>query len=186
VEETLMQVGGYSCPTSGEIAGRDAASDAAYFLTTFGGGADAQSTACGSMADGTWFYTADSWRWPCGTKLLITNPSNGRSAVAQVADVGPNVCVEQAAGGPVIDASPLVAQHLFGTSSLGWSSRSRVVVNVADPSTPLGPTDAQAVVPAAPQSSSLMPLVVAGLLGIAAWSGYKTWQTMPRHRRRTA
>ncbi len=133
-----LVVGGYQCPTSGEIAGRQVPDDKRYYLTSFGGGSDTQGMACGGTADGTWYYLADSWRFPCGTKVRITNPANGKSVVAQVADVGPNVCVEQAAGLPVLDASPLVSQALFGSSSSGWADRRLVIGEVVDASTPLG------------------------------------------------
>lgn len=181
-----MQINGFSCPTSGEIAGRDIPSDSTYFLTTFGGGADAQPVACGGpAADGTWYYCADSWRFGCGTLVLISNPATGAGCVAQVADVGPNVCVEQAAGRPVIDASPLVAQALFGTSSLGWSSRSLVLARVVDPSTPLGPTAGDTSLPDTSLVPGAMPqaaltgfeiAVVIVLLGGAGYAFYTAWQ----------
>ena len=96
------------------------------------------------IADGSWYYAADNQRWPCGTKLLVTNPANGLSCIAQVADQGPAAWVEANAGGPVLDASPMVAQYLFGTTSSGWSDHRTVVVTVADPSSPLGPVTLQA------------------------------------------
>lgn len=132
-----LVVGGYACPTSGAIAVSTIPQDNRYYLTTFGGGTDTQGMSCGGTADGSWYYLADASRWPCGTKIRIS--ANGQSCIAQVADIGPNVCVEQAAGMPVIDASPVVAQYLFGTPSLGWSSRQVVTATIADPSLPLGP-----------------------------------------------
>jgi hypothetical protein len=135
-----LVVGGYPCPTTGQIAGSDIPSDGMYYLTTFGGGSDTQGMACGGTADGTWYYLADRDRFGCGAKVQITNLANGNSVVAQVADIGPNVCVEQAAGLPVIDASPMVSQHLFGNSSSGWEDHRSVLAQVVDPSTPTGPT----------------------------------------------
>jgi len=116
-------------------------SDNRFFLTTFGGGTDTQGVACRGfpIADGSWYYAADSQRWPCGTKLRITNPANGRTVIAQVADEGPALYVEQRAGGSVLDASPLVSEHLFDSASSGWEDHRGVYVQVADPSTPLGP-----------------------------------------------
>lgn len=170
-------VGGHPCPTSGEIAGRDIPADGRYYLTTFGGGADTQSMSCGGIADGTWYYLADSWRFGCGTKIQITNPTNGRSCVAQVADVGPNICVEQAAGLPVIDASPLVSRLLFGGDSSGWADRRLVIANRVDPSTPLGPTNASAA-PSVPGSGSI--------LGIASVTlgAYLLWRALSNPRSR--
>ena len=46
--------------------------------------------------------------------------------------------VENAAGGPIIDASPLVSEHLFGTSSAGWSDHFAIEVTVVAATTPLG------------------------------------------------
>ncbi len=90
-----LTVGGYRCPTSGEIAGRTVPSDGQFYVTTFGGGSDTQRMACGGSADGRWLYIADSWRFGCGARVRVTNPTTGRWCVAQVADVGPNICVER-------------------------------------------------------------------------------------------
>ena len=136
-----LTVGGHHCPTSGEIAGRDVPSDNAYYLTTFGGGGDTQRMSCGGSADATWYYVADKWRFGCGAHVRITNPATGASCVAQVADVGPNICVEQAAGRPVIDASPLVSLALFHVHEAGWSDRRDIVAELVDNTTPLGCDD---------------------------------------------
>jgi MYXO-CTERM domain-containing protein len=109
-----------------------------YYLTTFGGGADTQPMACGGTADGTWYYAASKQRYGCGTHLRVC--ANGKCAIVAAEDYGPDVCVENAAGGPVLDASPLVAEYLYGTSSAGWSDRFPIVVDVVGGSTPLGPT----------------------------------------------
>lgn len=170
-----MNVGGYECPTSGEIAGREIPDDHAYYLTSFGGGADTQPVACGGpIADGTWYYLADSWRFGCGARVRIANPANGNWVVAQVADVGPNVCVEQAAGRPVIDASPLVSQHLFGTSSRGYADHSLVTADVVDPSTPLGPgTGAPFTVSSGVDWSWLLPAALALATAVAAYLAWR-------------
>lgn len=154
-------VGGYDCS-----AGRASATippDNLYFLTTFGGGSESQSMSCPNMppADGTWYYAADRSRFGCGARILISNPANGRSVVAIVADYGPNICVEQAAGKPVLDASPMVSRHLFGSDSSGWSSRNLVQVTVVDPSTPLGPTSST--------GAGIIALVLAGMTAAAIW-----------------
>jgi hypothetical protein len=109
-----------------------------YFLTTFGGGSDSGTMACGTDTHhGNWYYAASRQRYGCGAHVRIE--ANGRCVVAKTDDYGPDVCVERAVGGPVIDASPLVARHLFGTSSVGWSDRMRVHVMLMSTSTPLGP-----------------------------------------------
>lgn len=119
-------VGGYECVSSGTCADRsfgDLPDDREYFLTTFDGGL----TACQNQADGTWPYIAGKARWGCGTRILVTNPGNGRSCVTEVADCGPNRCVEQAAKKPVIDASPTVSLYLLNQSQAGWSERKLVL-----------------------------------------------------------
>jgi hypothetical protein len=107
-----------------------------YYLTSFDGG---ESMACGGYADGVSYY-ATSWvRFGCGAKLAITNPANGLCVVVAVKDAGPADWVEEAAGGPIIDASTRVCRDLFGSSSCGWSDQLAVeVVEVAD-GTPTGP-----------------------------------------------
>ena len=89
---------------------------------------------CGSFTKhGTWYYAASRQRYGCGSHVRIE--ANGHCVVAQTDDYGPDVCVENAAGGAVIDASPLVARHLFGVSSAGWSEHRRTKVTVVSRST---------------------------------------------------
>lgn len=133
-----LTVGGHYCPTRGEIAGRTIPGDDLYYVTTFGGGVDTGRMACGGTADGRWMYIADSWRFGCRAKVRLTNPRTGRWCVAQVADVGPNICVEQAAGKPIIDASPVLTRELYNRSGVGWSDRVVVRAELVDASTPLG------------------------------------------------
>ena len=135
---SALTVAGHYCPQHGEIAGRTIPSDDLFYLTTFGGGVDTGHMACGGTADGRGMYIADSWRFGCGAHVRLTNPRTGHWCVTQVADVGPNVCVEQAAGRPIIDASPVVARELYGTSGAGWSDRIPVRAELVGSSTPLG------------------------------------------------
>jgi hypothetical protein len=115
-------------------------SDGNYDLTAFGGSNDASSTgtmSCGESTDGgNWYYAASRQRYGCGSHIQIT--ANGKCVVAETDDYGPDVCVETAAGAPIIDASPLVAEALFGASSAGWSDHFAVHVVEVDKSTPLG------------------------------------------------
>src|SRR5579884_198406 len=122
--------------------------DGQYYLTSFGGGGfgagcsyDTQPVACGGReADGCWYYAADHQRWPCGTHLRLVRPdAPSRCVIVQVADTGPDACVEYAAGKRIIDASPAVAYVLFSASCLGWSDMRVVQVTVESSSTPLGP-----------------------------------------------
>lgn len=133
-----LTVGGHYCPTRGEIAGRTIPADDTYYITSFGGGVDTQRMACTGTADGRWLYIADAWRFGCRGRVRVTNPRTGRWCVAEVADVGPNICVERAAGRPIIDASPVITRELFNRNSAGWSDR--IVVHAVEvlPSTPLG------------------------------------------------
>jgi len=133
-----LTIRGHVCPTRGEIAGRNIPADNLYYITTFGGGRDNQPMACGTYADGRWLYIADSWRFGCRARVRVTHPQTGRWCVAEVADVGPNICVERAAGKPIIDASPVITRELFGRSSAGWSDRMVVHTTVVPRSTPLG------------------------------------------------
>jgi hypothetical protein len=108
-----------------------------YYLTSFGGPGDGQSLACGGNSDdGNWYYAASSQRYGCGTHVQVT--ANGNCVVAETEDYGPDVCVEAAAGGPILDASPLLAMALFGESELGWSDHAAIQVTVVDASVPLG------------------------------------------------
>lgn len=133
-----LTVGGYRCPSSGEIAGRNIPADNMYYVTTFGGGSDNQRMACSGYADARWMYIADSWRFGCGSRVKMTNPRTGRWCVVQVADVGPNICVERAAGRPIIDASPAITRELFGIGSAGWSDRVSVRAERVPSSTAMG------------------------------------------------
>ena len=133
-----LTVGGFRCPTRGEIAGRTRPADSLYYITTFGGGSDTQPMACFGTADGRWMYIADSWRFGCRSRVKLTNPRTGRWCVTQVADVGPNICVEQAARKPIIDASPVITRELYGVGSAGWSDRILVRADLVASNTPLG------------------------------------------------
>lgn len=152
-----LTVGGYYCPRSGQIASRTIPDDEVYFLTTFGGGVDTQRMACRGTADGRWLYIADSWRFGCGAKVKVTNPRTGRWCVAEVADIGPNICVERAARRAIIDASPVLSRELFGLRSAGWSDRVVVNATLVDRDTPLGcgaATDSPSTPAPAPPAST--------------------------------
>jgi hypothetical protein len=141
-EEGLTICDGGQCFTCNGNMSTTQPSDGRYVMTTFGGGSDTQPVACGGRdADGMWYYAADRQRFGCGTHLKVENPANGACVILQVADAGPDICVEQAAGKPVLDVSPLASQHLFGTSGSGWSDGRIVHVTVTSEST-LGPCPA--------------------------------------------
>jgi hypothetical protein len=113
-------------------------SDGEYELTSFGGPGESGIMSCGDYTkDGTWYYAASRQRYGCGSHIQIE--ANGKCVVAQTDDYGPDVCVENAAGKPIIDASPLVSKYLFDTDSAGWSDHFDITVTEVDKSTPLGP-----------------------------------------------
>lgn len=120
---------------SGEIP-----ADGVYVITTFGGPSESQPMSCGSHTQaGSWYYAASRQRYGCGT--LVRIEANGKCVIAKTDDYGPDVCVEKAAKRAIMDVSPLVAQHLFGMSGMGWSDGQLVTVSVASGNEPLGPCD---------------------------------------------
>jgi hypothetical protein len=112
-------------------------SSGSFVLTTFGGPGDHQSMSCGGFADGTGWYAASRQRYGCGAHIKIE--ANGKCVVVETDDYGPDVCVENAAGSPIIDASPRVSQALFGESGAGWSDHMKVTVTQVAAGTPVGP-----------------------------------------------
>ena len=117
--------------------------DQGYDLTTFGGPGDVQPVSCAgaATADGTWFYAANAQRFTCGQRVRITDEARTHCVIAQVADIGPNACVEEAGGRAIWDMSPLAAQELYGVSSVGWSEHRAVRGAPVDASNPLGVCD---------------------------------------------
>ena len=111
--------------------------DGRYVITTFGGPGDHQPMSCGGFANGTTWYAASRQRYGCGTKLKIE--ANGKCVVVTALDYGPDVCVENAAGQPILDASPLVGKHLFGESGVGYSDQLAVRVTPVAAATKVGP-----------------------------------------------
>lgn len=106
--------------------------------------------------DGSWFYIAGSHRFGCGTHVRVVNPRTGASCIAEVVDDGPACWVEDRAGGPIIDASPMVVQHLFGVRHVGWSDRWIVKAWRVGNNVPLGPFR---------ETESNLPWIVAVLAG---------------------
>ncbi len=110
-----------------------------YYLTSFGNspGDDGQMS-CGEYTKhGSWYYAASRQRYGCGSHIRIE--ARGKCVVAETDDYGPDVCVENAAGKPIIDASPLVSKYLFGASSAGYSDHFAIHVTRVASNTPLGP-----------------------------------------------
>lgn len=114
-------------------------SDNKYYLTDF---CD-KETACGpSCGDCNWYYAADKQRFGCGSTI---NCCAGSKCVnLKVIDAGPSCSVEDNAGRPVIDASPLTCRTLSGMSGCGWSDHvsitcKRVASAEENVRLPLGP-----------------------------------------------
>jgi hypothetical protein len=162
--------GGQSCCTGSAYSNIPA--DHRYYLTTFGGGSDTGTMSCGGTADGTWWYAADRQRFGCHSIIKITNPANGKCGYARTDDYGPGTCVEDAACMPIIDASPVVAQHLFGASSSGWSSKNLVIAELAPAGTPIGPCPTGPDY-AADWSAQSAPAEMTSGDSIAVWVEYK-------------
>jgi hypothetical protein len=118
--------------------------DQRYDLTTFGGVGDLQPVDCGDPrgADGTWYYAANLQRFSCGQRVRIVDAAREHCVVVEVADTGPHICVEEIAGRPIWDVSPLAAQQLFGVKRVGWSSKRAVYAAPVPADTPLGPCEA--------------------------------------------
>lgn len=108
-----------------------------YIITTFGGPGDHQPMSCGGYADGTTWYAASRQRYGCGARLRVT--ANGKCVVVEALDYGPDVCVENAAGMPILDVSPKVSRLLFDEAGAGYSDRLMIDVQEVAASTPLGP-----------------------------------------------
>lgn len=121
-----------------------------YVLTSFGNSpSDNGEMSCGQYTDdGDWYYAASRQRYGCGSHVQVV--ANGNCVVVETDDYGPDVCVEAAAGMPILDASPLVAERLFGTDSAGWSDGLVVTLTEVAATTPLGPCAASAPPPPPP------------------------------------
>jgi hypothetical protein len=127
-----------------------------YLLTSYGAPDDTYSTgtpACGGKpVDGKWYYSTGAYTFGCHSKLRLE--ANGKCVVVEVVDNGPAAWVEAKAKGKcggtgyIIDASPLVAEHLFGSKSAGWSDCFEIAVTPVDASTAAGPTSCGSKTPA--------------------------------------
>lgn len=87
------------------------------------------------------WYTADADRFGCFSRIRVTNPDTGKSAVLMVLDRGPACTIERKVDHWVLDMSNPASNYLFGgpTSVL---ERATVVVEPVSDDTPLGPSDA--------------------------------------------
>jgi hypothetical protein len=88
------------------------------------------------------WFAADADRFGCGTRIKVTNCSNGRAVVLAALDRGPNCrSVEQAYGAPVMDMSWPAMTYLFEGRTYGGSDKKRVVAEVVPATTSLGPVN---------------------------------------------
>jgi hypothetical protein len=160
---SLPSDGPWSC---GGLTGSSTNASGGYFTTSFGCWVDANGTphsdggdncipACSLASIGcsgltgpscermhNW-YSADSDRFGCGSKIQVTNPDNGKSAVLIVIDRGPNCSIENLVDYWVLDMSYPASNYLFGGPTSATERADVQVVVVAD-STPVGPTGAAA------------------------------------------
>jgi len=119
-------------------------SNGQYVITTFASPGGAQMS-CGGYADGVSWYAASRQRYGCGSHIRVT--ANGKCVVLRTDDYGPDVCVENAATMPIIDASPAATQYLFGVKGAGWSDHRVVTVEEVSTSEPLGPCSSSTSTP---------------------------------------
>lgn len=116
--------------------------DQGYDITTFGGPGDEQPVSCASPdADGTWYYAANAQRFTCGQRIRMVDAARTRCVIVEVADLGPNACVEEAGAMPIFDVSPLASQALFDVDSVGWSEHRATFAAPVDNDNALGPCD---------------------------------------------
>ena len=175
-EQDISYVAGWSC--SGTV-GRTANPAGVYYTTTFGCWTDDDGDEHGDSGDNClpyckdhsgWddlcgglsgrecelsvnWYAANSDRFGCFTRLRVTNPDNGKSAVVVVLDRGPACWVEQRVSHWVLDLSAPATQYLFG-GEVGVTERKDVDVDVVADDTPLGPTSGPLPEPTDPTDPS--------------------------------
>jgi hypothetical protein len=132
--EDGLTVGGYHCPQGAGDTRSDIPADGIFYISTFEGGAP--MSCHHAPADGVSLYIADRDRWPCDSHVRLIDPRAldpraetplHLSCVVEVADRGPNVCVEEAAGKAMVDASPVITRYLFGIDQSGWSDHREVI-----------------------------------------------------------
>ena len=178
--------------------------DGTYYITAFGCYSDqngthgdpgdncipgclsqAQKSICSGMSgpaceESVNWYSADSARFGCMTRLRVTNPKNGKAVVVVVLDAGPSCFVEQNVNHAVLDMSTPSNLYLFGGQQ-GQADHALVDVEVVDGSTPLGPTTASSSSSSGSSSSGAPPPAcqVNGVNGVcidtsvcASMSGY--------------
>ena len=90
------------------------------------------------------WYTAGADRFGCGSKVKVTNPDNGKSAVLIVLDRGPSCSIENLVDFWVLDMSYPASNYLFGGPTSA-TERADVQVEVVAASTPVGPFSGSAV-----------------------------------------
>lgn len=119
--------------------------DQSYDLTSFGGPIYPEPVACAGAADadGSWYYSRNAQRFPCGQRVRIVNEARSACVILEVADFGTHVCVEEEVGRPLFSVSPLAAEHLVGRGFVGFEEGEGVFGAPVDPDNPLGPCDAQ-------------------------------------------
>jgi len=84
------------------------------------------------------WFVAGKDQYPCMTRLRVTNPANGKSAIAVVLDQGPSCFIEQTISAHVLDASSPLILYLFGEDK-SPKERAKVRVEEVPADTKLGP-----------------------------------------------
>ncbi len=111
------------------------------------------------------WYAADSDRFGCGTRIKVTNPDSGATAVLMVIDRGPSCTIEDTVDHWVLDMSYRASYHLFGEPTSA-SERQDVQVEVVDAATPLGPYDGSATCTGTPPGPGPAPGGTVTVMGV--------------------
>ncbi|MBE7200584.1 MAG: septal ring lytic transglycosylase RlpA family protein [Parafilimonas terrae] len=101
--------------TGAEAHGRHSRGSSGGMASWYGGGFQGHRTASGQRFN-TGAFTAAHRFWPFGTRVRVTNQTNGRSVIVVINDRGPFV------GGRVIDLSHASAR------AIGMSGTARVTL----------------------------------------------------------
>jgi hypothetical protein len=84
------------------------------------------------------WFASGSDRFGCGTKLRVTDPASGRSAIVAVIESGPSCSVEKSVGTGVVHLSHRASEHLFG-SIVDTSDERTIEIEEVASDEPVGP-----------------------------------------------
>ncbi|MEZ4366093.1 MAG: carboxypeptidase regulatory-like domain-containing protein [Kofleriaceae bacterium] len=122
--------------------------------------ADEYAALCGGMTGpqcerSVKWFAAGADRWGCASRLLVTNPDNGKAVVVAVLDRGPHCSIERRVDHWVADLSYPTSNYLFGGSTSA-TERADVIITEVPNDTPLGPSTGAPPPPAAGGCSEVL------------------------------